>query len=492
MQWRKRTSVNDLGITHGNAWGDWLAQGAKTPLDYVDTVYFAISAKLMAEMAEATGRKDEARAYREQFQRTKTAFIRKYLKNDGGINVPTQTAHALALFADLVPSQTRVKTGKRLAEMISSNGNHMSTGFLGTRPLLPVLSSVGQHDLATFLLQSREFPSWGYEIDQGATTIWERWDSYTKEDGFGRHNAAMNSFSHYSFGAVCEWMFRTLAGIGSESPGYGRIIIRPTAPSPGSNAQHEPIDWVKASYDSIRGRIVSNWKVEGDRFLLDVTIPANTTATVFVPARDADSVTESDRPLSDATGVDVLRTEDGSVVLRVESGQYRFIGKGGIKPAEVAIETSKPADLSVNPENIDLRGAKQLVHWDFRRSEDRRKWPTRHNLQLESRGEQVFLASVGADPQLVTELPQPLTGSLAIELRAKPGKGATAQFFWASTGGGFNARGQNQRQLNPTDQFESYLFRIGDDQPLQKLRFDPFQNEGEMEIESISIYQLQP
>ena len=150
----------------------------------------------------------------------------------------------------------------------------MATGFLGTRPLLPVLSSVGQHDLAVFLLQSHEFPSWGYEIDQGATSIWERWDSYTKEDGFGRHNAAMNSFSHYAFGAVCEWMFRTLAGIDSDGPGYSKIIIRPTPPSPGSNAQHEPIDWVKASYDSIRGKIVSHWKVDGDRFQLDVTIPS--------------------------------------------------------------------------------------------------------------------------------------------------------------------------------------------------------------------------
>ena len=279
------------------------AQGETTPLEYVDTIYFAISSSMMADMAEAIGLDNEAASYRQQFDRIKAAFGKKYLMDNGGITVKTQTAHALALFAKLVPDDMRKDTGQRLAEMIALNGNHMATGFLGTRPLLPVLSSAGQHDLATFLLQSHEFPSWGYEIDQGATSIWERWDSYTKEDGFGRHNAAMNSFAHYAFGAVCEWMFRTLAGIESDGPGYSKIIIRPTPPAPESNAQHEPISWVKASYDSIRGRITSDWKIEGDRFLVDVHIPANTTATVFIPAADPRHVTEGGKPLSDVEHV---------------------------------------------------------------------------------------------------------------------------------------------------------------------------------------------
>ena len=137
----------------------------------------------------------------------------------------------------------------------------MTTGFLGTRPLLPVLSDVGEHDLAVKHFQSRKFPSWGYEVEQGATTIWERWNSYTKENGFGgTQNAAMNSFAHYSFGAVCEWMFFRLAGIDTDGPGYQRIIIRPSPPAPGSNPAREPIHWVKAHYDSIHGRIVSNWR----------------------------------------------------------------------------------------------------------------------------------------------------------------------------------------------------------------------------------------
>jgi alpha-L-rhamnosidase len=340
LQWRKRTSVEDLGVVHGNAWGDWLAQGETTPIDYIDSVYFALTCRMMAEMAEATGREPEADAYREQFQRTRAAFNRKYLNADGSLNVETQTAYALALFADLVPGSMRAATGRHLAKSLESNGNRMATGFLGTRPLLPALSSSGQHDLAVFLLQSHEFPSWGYEIDQGATSIWERWDSYTKEDGFGRHNAGMNSFAHYSFGAVCEWMFRTLAGIDSDGPGYSKIIIRPTPPSPGSNAQHEPIDWVKASYKSIHGEIVSQWKVEGDCFQLDVTIPTNTTAKVYLPAADANRVTEGGKPLSQSEHLQVLEHQGDRVLVQVESGSYRFMSTGGIRPAMAALKAS--------------------------------------------------------------------------------------------------------------------------------------------------------
>jgi alpha-L-rhamnosidase len=285
-------------------------------------------------------------------------------------------------------------------------------------------------------------------------------------------------------------MFRTLAGIDAAEPGYSRIVIRPTPPSPGSNAQHPPIDWVKASYDSIRGRIVSNWKIAGDRFHLDVTIPANTTAVIHLPAADAASVTESDRPLSDAEGVEVVGAENNRVRLQVGSGTYRFVGTGGIQPAPVALKTFQPADLSVNPENLDLTGTERVAHWDFRKPQDIQQWPSPHNLRFERRGDKVILAATGADPQLITRLPQTLAGKLAVVLRARPTKGASPQFFWASPEGGFNGQQQNQREVRPTDRLDNYLFRIGNGEPLQKLRFDPFSNEGEMEIESISIYQL--
>ncbi|WP_345319216.1 glycoside hydrolase family 78 protein [Novipirellula rosea] len=496
MQWREQTSDNDLGIVHGNAWGDWLAQGASTPLDYVDTVYFAISARMMSEMAEAIGHDKEAKAYRDQLQRTKKAFQAKYLRDDGSINVNTQTAQALALFADLVPAKQREATGRHLAKMIAENGNHMSTGFLGTRPLLPVLSSAGQHDLATFLLQSREFPSWGYEIENGATTIWERWDSYTKEDAFGRHNAAMNSFSHYAFGAVCEWMFDTLAGIKSDGPGYSKIIIHPHVPTPNSNAMVDVIDWVRASHDSIRGTIRSDWKIADGQFHLHVSIPANATATVVLPTEDPQSILESGKSAMDNVNVSKPRIDSGSTKFVVGSGDYEFTMPFAKQSARKGLVTSKPKDTSINPDGIDMTNAKELVRWDFDNPADVEKWTHVSNVKVEQRDGKAFLVATGNDSQMSTRLPKTVSGSIVIQLRAMPSKGATSQFFWALPERGFNGTQQNIRPLTASDQVNDYLFSVNETKPIRSIRFDPFNtydehaNVGEMMIESISIFQL--
>jgi alpha-L-rhamnosidase len=326
MDWRKATSTNFLGIVHGNDWGDWLSFGTKTPLDYVDTVYFAYSADLMSQMAAAIGKEQAAADYHQLFENIKTAFDQKYLKLDGSLTVDNESAYALALYMNLIPADLREKSGKILADKLSSgetaDNSGMTTGFLGTRPLLPVLTSVGENDLAVKHFQSQKFPSWGYEVAQGATTIWERWNSYTKAHGFG--DAGMNSFSHYSFGAVCEWMINDLAGIQSDGPGYDKIIIYPHPPTPGSDSEHTPIHWVKAHYDSIHGRIVSNWKRTADQFELETEIPANTTATVYLPASNADQITESGHNLAKTKGVKFLRQEGGHAVLAVESGEYHF------------------------------------------------------------------------------------------------------------------------------------------------------------------------
>ncbi len=494
LDWRKRTSVGDLGIKHGNGWGDWLNQGENTPLDYIDSVYFAISTRMMAEMAEATDRTDEATAYRQQLERTKAAFVEKYVNDDGSIKVKTQTAHALAISADLVPEDLRIGTGKKLAEMLKKNGNHMATGFLGTKPLLPVLSELDQHDLATFLLQSREFPSWGYEVEQGATSIWERWDGFTKEDGFGRHNAAMNSYSHYSFGAVCEWMFRSLAGISADQPGYKTIVIRPMPPRPGSNAQHAPIDWVKARYDSIVGTIKSDWKLDGDRFGLNVSIPANTTASVYLPTDDFENILESGKPIDSHPHVKLLQNDSGRIVLAVQSGDYQFEAASNLQPAEVALTTSTPVDNSMNPDEIDVAAAERIMHWDFGDADDIQQWDQRNNLDVQRRDAGTFLVATGDDPQLAIKLPEAIEGQLVILLRLQPQKTVDCQLFWATAGKGFNSSMHTGRQLKSSDTVNEYLFTIDSDAPLKKLRFDPFKrfephaNRGEMLIESISIY----
>ena len=330
LDWRKSTAKDFLGINHGNDWGDWLSFGTKTPLDYVDTAYFAYSAKLMGDMAHAIGKEKEAADFHELFGKIKTAFNEKYVKPDGSLAVDTQTAYTLALYMDLLPTEMRAKSGKILADKLrageTADNSGMTTGFIGTRPLLTVLSDAGQHDLAVKHFQSHKFPSWGYEVEQGATTIWERWNSFTKDKGFGgEQNASMNSFAHYSFGAVCEWMFFRLAGIDSDGPGYEKIVIRPSPPSPRSNSDRAPINWVKAHYDCVHGRIVSNWRRTADHFELETTIPANTTATVYVPATSVGQITESGKPLAKARGVRLLRMEQDRAVLAVESGAYRFV-----------------------------------------------------------------------------------------------------------------------------------------------------------------------
>jgi alpha-L-rhamnosidase len=332
MDWRKAASVNFLGVVHGNEWGDWLSFGKKTPLDFVDTVYFAYTARLMSEMAAAIGKQSKAAEYGDLFHHIKEAFNGKYVRPDGSLSVDTQTAYALALFADLVPDELRVKSGKILADKLSAgetaDNSGMTTGFLGTRPLLPVLTSVGENDLAVKHFQSRKFPSWGYEVEQGATTIWEHWDSYTKAHGFGgmdgTQNASMNSFAHYSFGAVCEWMLGDLAGIQADGPGYDRIIIHPHPPTPGSDGEHTPISWVKAHFDSIHGRIESDWRVVDGQFELETIIPANTSATIYLPAIEPTKITESGRSLMDAKGIRVIRIADGRAVMAVGAGTYRF------------------------------------------------------------------------------------------------------------------------------------------------------------------------
>ena len=331
MEWRHAsTTPEGLGTSLGNPWGDWLNVNESTPVEYIDTCYHALVCAMMAEMADALGRPLEAATYRSRRAKTQAAFTKTYLKTDGTLAVDTQTAYVLALSVGLIPVQQISAAALTLVAKIAKNDHRMATGFLGTRSLLPSLTSSGHHDLATRLFQSRKFPSWGYEVINGATSVWERWDSYTKEHGFnganGKQNAAMNSFSHYAFGAVMEWAYRVLAGIDTDGAGYRRIVIRPRPPTPGSNPDEKPIDWVKAHYDSINGRIASAWKQTDNGFTLDVTIPANTTASVFLPDATAALTTESGQPLPTAKtpGVRAVAQDGDSLRVEVGAGTYRF------------------------------------------------------------------------------------------------------------------------------------------------------------------------
>lgn len=329
MDWRKQRAPDFRGGTNGNTWGDWLNVDDPTPIACIDAAYFKHDADLMTEMARALGRAAEAESYGKLSGNIAAQFARDYQNADGTLKVESQTAHVLALEFGLVPEQTRETVAAQLAARIAKNDFRMTTGFLGTKPLLPALSANGKHDLAVRLFLSRRFPSWGYEVEQGATSVWERWDSYTKEHGFngvkGNQNATMNSFSHYSFGAVMQWAFQTLAGIDIEGAGFRQIVIRPHLPASGHDSARDALNWVKAHYDSIHGRIKSEWRRSGGSVELRVTIPANTSATIHVPAESAEQITEGGKPLARVKGVRLIRMENNAAVLAVDCGSYRFV-----------------------------------------------------------------------------------------------------------------------------------------------------------------------
>ena len=300
----------------GNNYGDWLSpRGDHTPKHLLATAYWAYDAKLMAEMAQATGRHENAKEYSDLNERIKAAFNEAYVASDGRIEGDTQTCYLLSLHMDLLPVELRPAAAEHLVRTIEREDWHLSTGFVGVGYLCPVLTETGHTDVAYRLLNNETYPSWGYTIKNGATTIWERWDGWTEENGFQSPN--MNSFNHYSLGSVGEWLYRYVAGIDLGTPGYGSIVIRPW---PGGSLTH-----ARGEYDSVRGRISSSWKIEDDRFVLDVTIPPNTTATVHVPV--ADVVSEGGRPVEEAEGVELLSADEGETVFSVGSGRYEFAGR---------------------------------------------------------------------------------------------------------------------------------------------------------------------
>lgn len=308
------------GTTNGTllrpaaGYGDWLSIRADTPKDVLATAYFARSTRLVAEIAQVLDKQDDAATYQKLFEDIRTAFNAAYVSADGKIKGDTQTVYVLALAFDLLPDAMREPAAQRLVDNISSRQWHLSTGFVGTKDLMATLNAIGRTDVAYHLFHNETFPSWGFSIQHGATSIWERWDGWTPDKGF--QDPGMNSFAHYSFGAVCEWMFRTIGGIDTEGPAYKRIAIRPT---PGGR-----LSWAKTSYDSIQGKIATAWKLDGNRLKLDVTIPANTTATVYIPTANAAGILEGKKPASQAEGVRLIGMQDGVVAFEVGSGTYRF------------------------------------------------------------------------------------------------------------------------------------------------------------------------
>ncbi len=301
LSYLEKNSRNYLRPDTG--YGDWLNVNDETPKALIATAFFADSAHTLAQVARQLG-KDPQR-YDELFAKIRKAFINAYVYPTGRLTVETQTAYVLALSMDLVPMELRKPAADRLVELIKEKDWHLSTGFLGTPRLLPILSETGHADVAYRLLLQKSFPSWGYQISKGATTMWERWDGIRPDGSF--QDKAMNSFNHYAYGSVGEWMYQNIAGIRAAAPGFKRFVVRPVFGG--------DVHSVKARYESGYGPIAVQWNISGDKTMLLVSVPVNTSAEIWVPGEKA-------RVQND--GARFVRTEPGYSVYEAGSGNSHF------------------------------------------------------------------------------------------------------------------------------------------------------------------------
>ncbi|NYI78534.1 glycoside hydrolase family 78 protein [Nocardioides panzhihuensis] len=318
--WIDYLETNSNGYIRPDAgYGDWLNLDDNTPRDLIGTAYFAHVTRLLSEMASAIGKNADGQRYAELADDVEQAFVEKYVADDGRLPGDAQAGYVIALSFGLVPDDLVDYAADHLVANLKRHDWHLATGFLGTPDLLPVLTETGHADVAYRLINQRSYPSWGYEIDKGATTIWERWNSIMPDGSFGDVN--MNSFNHYAYGAVGNWMYQTVAGIqpDPEKPGYEHFTI---APEPGGGLSH-----AKASYDSGYGTIRSAWRLDDGDLSLDVTVPVNTTATIVVPT-DGDVLVDGD-PAADAPGVISVKRDGDVVRVEVGSGDYRFTERSG-------------------------------------------------------------------------------------------------------------------------------------------------------------------
>ncbi len=323
VEYMRRRAGDDLIWSEDFTFGDWLAYastasdypGATTGKDLIATAYYAYSTELVSRAARVIGKEDDAAKYAALAGKIKGAFVREFVTATGRVGENTQTAYAVALQFDLLPDALRPAAAARLAREVNQR-KHLTTGFVGTPYLCHVLSRYGYLDEAYLLLNREEYPSWLYPVKQGATTIWERWDGQKPDGSF--QDKGMNSFNHYAYGAVGEWMYRVMAGIEIDpsGPGYKHTLIQP---QPGGGFTS-----VKASHATPYGQVSSAWTLKDGRFELAVEIPPNIRARVWLPRATLGSVTESGQTLAPGPGITDPHQDGRAVVAEIGSGQYLF------------------------------------------------------------------------------------------------------------------------------------------------------------------------
>lgn len=314
-RWLKFTeSESDNGLSTLLSFGDWQNVESETPTQVVATAYFKRSADLMAKIAVELGLDVDVKKYNVLSGKIKQSFNENLMDDSGHVEGRTQTGYLMALAFDLVPDSLRPVLMGHLIKDITDRDSSLSTGILGTHLLLRTLAENGHLDLAYKLLQKTDFPSWGHHIKNGATTIWERWDGYSRENGFVDDD--INSFNHYAYGSIGEWMYSTIVGIQSDSGGFKKIVIHP---KPGGGLSH-----ASARYKSIRGLISSAWEVKDGVFKLEVSIPANTFAKVYLPTNNANSIKESGQHVSSLNEFQMFKSDANTTVIQISSGSYSF------------------------------------------------------------------------------------------------------------------------------------------------------------------------
>ncbi len=261
------------------------------------------------------GKKEDAAHYADLLAKVKKVFMDEFVTQNGRVGSNTQTAYALALAFDLLPESLRPSAAKRLADDVN-RFKHITTGFVGAPLVCPVLGDNGYFKEAFMLLNRKEYPSWLYPITKGATTIWERWDGIKADGSF--QDAGMNSFNHYAYGAIGEWLYRIVAGleIDPQQPGYKHIVFQP---HPGGG-----LTQAKAEVHSLYGPVACGWEIKDKKMRLNLVVPPNTTATAILPNAQLDSVKEGVKKLGKVDGVITSEQKGSDVVLELGSGTYNL------------------------------------------------------------------------------------------------------------------------------------------------------------------------
>jgi alpha-L-rhamnosidase len=308
----------------GNHFGDWLFYAgtdyedgaALTDKNLIAQTFYAHSTQLLINAAQILGKNDDVIKYTGLLANIKKAFLGEYVTPNGRMISGTQTSYVLALNFDMLPENLRESAAKRLVKNIDDYDEHITTGFLGTPYICHVLSRFGHTDVAYDLLMKESYPSWLYPVKKGATTIWERWDGIKKDGSF--EDPGMNSFNHYAYGAIGDWMYRVIAGINTDetAPGFHKIII---APHPGGK-----LTSAQGELETLYGKLRSAWTIDNGIFTLDVVVPPNTTAQIILPSV-SDQITETGLDINTQKEITDINKVGDNEQLSVGSGSYHFV-----------------------------------------------------------------------------------------------------------------------------------------------------------------------